>query len=234
MLSRFLEGGSLYKRNSFDQQDQGLPGSCTRLRRNGTRPHQYPTVCAWILDKKVFSEACAHAGLSKVAEDSFLDLIRSDAARLLRLRHPGVTYVVQALDENKNAMTMVTEPLFASVTNALGNVENVALVPKDLVKMEMNLKHGLLQITESLDFLQTNARVIHLTISLENVLITSSEVWKLGEFGFAISTDQVSIDLVNVQALIMLNMILKILSCLFNHPLQVISTKLCKDLEAYE
>ncbi|XP_022725041.1 SCY1-like protein 2 [Durio zibethinus] len=146
----------------------------------------------------VFSKACARAGLSKVAEDSFFDLIRSDATRLLRLRHPGVIHVVQALDENKNAMAMVTEPLFALVANALGNVENVALVPKDLVEMEMNLKHGLLQITESLDFHHNNARLIHLTMSFENVLITSSEAGKLGEFGFAISIDQVSSNLVNV------------------------------------
>ncbi|XP_022714614.1 SCY1-like protein 2 [Durio zibethinus] len=97
-------------------------------------------------------------------------------------------------------MAMVTEPLFTSVANTLGNDENVALVRKDLVEMEMNLKHGLFQITESLDFLHNNARLIHLTISLENVLITSSEAWKLGKFGFAISTDQVSSNLVNVQA----------------------------------
>lgn len=100
--------------------------------RDGTRPHQYPTVCVWVVDKKVLSEARARAGLSKVAEDSFFDLLRADAARLVRLRHPGVVHVVQALDENKNAMAMVTEPLFASVANALGNVENVATVPKDL------------------------------------------------------------------------------------------------------
>ncbi|MBA0746117.1 hypothetical protein Gogos_008660 [Gossypium gossypioides] len=142
--------------------------------RDATRPHQYPT-------------------------DSFFDLIRADAARLVRLRHPGVVHVVQALDENKNAMTMVTEPLFASVANAIGNVENVAKVPKDLKGIEMSLlevKHGLLQIAESLEFLHTNARLIHRALSPENVLITSSGAWKLGGFGFAISTDQASSDFV--------------------------------------
>ncbi|XP_022718200.1 SCY1-like protein 2 isoform X2 [Durio zibethinus] len=191
----------------LDQIGSAGPGLAWKLysakARDGTRPQQYPTVCVWVLDKKVLSEARARAGLSKVAEDSFFDLIRSDAARLVRLRHPGVVHVVQALDENKNAMAMVTEPLFASVANALGNVENVAKVPKGLVGMEMSLlevKHGLLQIAESLDFLHNNARLIHLAISPENVLITSSGAWKLGGFGFAISTDQVSSDLANVQA----------------------------------
>ncbi|KAK9047211.1 hypothetical protein V6N11_053061 [Hibiscus sabdariffa] len=100
--------------------------------RDATRLHQYPTVCVWVLDKKVLAEARARAGLSKIVEDSFFDLIRADAARLVRLRHPGVVHVVQALDENKNAMTMVTEPLFASVANAIGKVENVTNVPNDL------------------------------------------------------------------------------------------------------
>jgi SCY1-like protein 2 len=89
----------------------------------------------WVLDKKALSEARARAGLTKVAEDTFLDVIRADAARLVRIRHPGVVHVVQALDENKNAMAMVTEPLFASVANAIGNLENVGKVPKELKGM---------------------------------------------------------------------------------------------------
>ncbi|KAJ6360550.1 hypothetical protein OIU77_004545 [Salix suchowensis] len=119
------------------------------------------------------------------------------------IRHPGVVHVVQALDENKNAMAMVTEPLFASVANAIGNLENVGKVPKELKGMEMGLlevKHGLLQIAESLDFLHNNAHLVHRAISPENILITSSGAWKLGGFGFAITTDQASSDLTSSQA----------------------------------
>ncbi|XP_038717562.1 SCY1-like protein 2 isoform X1 [Tripterygium wilfordii] len=165
--------------------------------REGTRKQQYPVVCVWVLDKQALSEARTCAGLSKAAEDAFLDKIRADAGRLVRFRHPGVVHVVQALDENKNAMAMVTEPLFASVANALGNVENVANVPKELQGMEIGLlevKHGLLQIAESLDFLHNNARLIHQALSPENVFITSSGAWKLGGFGFTISADQASRD----------------------------------------
>ncbi|KAG6659159.1 SCY1-like protein 2 [Carya illinoinensis] len=191
----------------LDQIGSAGPGLVWKLysakARDSTRPQQYPTVCVWVLDKRVLSEARARTGLSKAAEDAFFDLIRADAGRLVRLRHPGVVHVVQALDENKNAMAMVTEPLFASVANALGNVENVAKVPKGLNGMEMSLlevKHGLLQIAESLDFLHNNARLIHRAISPENVLITSSGAWKLGGFGFAISTDQTSGDMASGQA----------------------------------
>ncbi|THG16945.1 hypothetical protein TEA_015750 [Camellia sinensis var. sinensis] len=191
----------------LDQIGSAGPGLVWKLysakaRSGSALSHQYPTVCVWLLDKRTLSEARVRAGLSKSVEDSFFDVVRADAARLVRLRHPGVVHVVQALDESKYAMAMVTEPLFASVANALGNVDNIAKVPKELKGMEMGLlevKHGLLQIAESLNFLHSNARLIHRAVSPESILITSSGAWKLGGFGFAISADQ-SGDVANVQA----------------------------------
>ncbi|KAA0039294.1 hypothetical protein IC582_020524 [Cucumis melo] len=191
----------------LDQIGSAGPGMAWKLysakARDSSRPQQYPTVCVWVLDKRVLSEARTRAGLSKSVEDSFLDLIRADAGRLVRLRHPGVVHVVQALDENKNAMAMVTEPLFASVANVIGNVENVAKVPKELNGLEMGLleiKHGLLQLAESLNFLHSNAHLIHRAISPENVLITSNGAWKLAGFCFAIPADQTSGDMATMQA----------------------------------
>ncbi|KAL0326440.1 UNVERIFIED_CONTAM: SCY1-like protein 2 [Sesamum radiatum] len=191
----------------IDQIASAGPGLAWKLYSARSRdthvPAVYPIVCVWMLDKKALSEARQRAGLSKAAEDAFLDVIRADAARLVRLRHPGVVHVVQALDESKNAMAMVTEPLFASVANALGNVENIPKVPKELKGMDMGLlevKHGLLQIAETLDFLHNNARLIHRAIAPESVLITSNGAWKLSGFGFAISTDQSSNDSAGMQA----------------------------------
>ncbi|KAL5231304.1 hypothetical protein ABZP36_030080 [Zizania latifolia] len=54
---------------------------------------------------------------------------------LVRLRHPSVLHVVQALDETKVAMAMATEPVFASVANTLGCLNNVDKVPKELKGM---------------------------------------------------------------------------------------------------
>ncbi|KAK7313970.1 hypothetical protein VNO77_39177 [Canavalia gladiata] len=189
----------------IDQIGSAGPGLAWRLysgrARDPSRQHQYPVVCVWVLDKRVLSEARMRAGLTKAAEDSFLDLIRTDATKLVRLRHPGVVHVVQGLDESKNAMAMVTEPLFASVANTLGNVENIPNLPKDLRGMEMGLlevKHGLLQIAESLDFLHNHAHLIHRAISPENILITLSGAWKLAGFGFAISATRTSGDSSNL------------------------------------
>ncbi|KAK6937961.1 Protein kinase domain [Dillenia turbinata] len=192
--------------------------------RGSAQTHKYPTVCVWVLDKRALSEARLRAGLSKAAEDSFFDIIRADAAKLVRLRHPGVVHVVQALDESKNAMAMVTEPLFASIANAIGNADNIDKVPKELKglvgnawprkgnknsglvkgKKEMGLleiKHGLLQVAETLEFLHNNARLVHQAISPEvTVLITSRGAWKLGGFGFAVSADRTSGDAAHMHA----------------------------------
>lgn len=183
--------------NQVGSAGPGLAWKLYSARARAGGSAQYPTVCVWMLDKRALSEGRSRAGLSKAAEDSFFNIIRQDAARLVRIRHPGVVHVVQALDENKNAMAMVTEPLFASIANAIGDVGNISEVPKELKGMEMGLlevKHGLLQVAESLDFLHNNAHLIHRAVAPESILITASGAWKLGGFGFAIPTDQASGD----------------------------------------
>ncbi|KAL9245150.1 hypothetical protein vseg_018832 [Gypsophila vaccaria] len=192
----------------LDQIGSAGPGLAWKLfsaRPRAAGVGQYAAVCVWMVDKRALSEARARAGLSKAAEDAFLDVLRGDAGRLVRIRHPGVVHVVQALDETKNSMAFVTEPLLASVANALGDLSNLGdNLPKELKSaMEMGLlevKHGLLQIAESLEFLHNNARLVHRAISPESILITASGAWKLGGFGFSISSDQAAGGLSNVQA----------------------------------
>ncbi|KAL5843232.1 hypothetical protein ACOSQ4_009190 [Xanthoceras sorbifolium] len=70
----------------------------------------------------------------------------------------------------------------------------------------LEMKHGLLQIAETLEFLHSNAHLIHRAIAPENVLlITSSGAWKLGGFSFATSTEQARGESATVQASIMLS-----------------------------
>ncbi|KAL5226030.1 hypothetical protein ABZP36_012669 [Zizania latifolia] len=94
------------------------------------------------LNMKTLTQALAKASAviektvtTTVQEDAFLDLVRVDATCLVRLRHLGMLHVVQALDETKAAMAMATEPVFASVANTLGCLDNVGKVPKELKGM---------------------------------------------------------------------------------------------------
>ncbi|KAL1823676.1 hypothetical protein ACET3Z_010454 [Daucus carota] len=74
--------------------------------------------------------------------------LERDSARLIRLRHPGVLHVVEALDDSKNALVMATELLFASVANVLGNVDNIAKVPKELKGMRYKAVESLREVEQ--------------------------------------------------------------------------------------
>lgn len=183
-----------------EQVGSGGPGLVWKLyagkHRNKAVSH-YQDVCVWFLDKKALGDARQRIGLSKAAEDLFLDIIRADAVRLVKLRHPGVVHVVQGLEESKGAMTMVTEPIFASIANTLGELDNVTTIPKELKGLKMGqleIKHGLLQLAESLSFLHNNARLIHRSLAPETVYVTAAGAWKLAGFGFSVSTDQAGTD----------------------------------------
>ncbi|KAJ7546397.1 hypothetical protein O6H91_08G038400 [Diphasiastrum complanatum] len=120
----------------LDQVGSGGPDQVWKLYlgkpRNKAAQAHNPEVCVWVLDKRALAEARQRVGISKAAEDAFLDIIRADAAQLMRLRHPGIVRVVQGLDDSKGSMVMVTEPIFASVANLLGYMENVPKIPKEL------------------------------------------------------------------------------------------------------
>lgn len=100
----------------YDLEDQigsagpGLAWKLYSAKPKSGASSQYPNVCVWVVDKRALTEVRTRAGLSKASEDSFLDILRADAGRLVRIRHPGVVHLVQALDESKNAMAFVTEP----------------------------------------------------------------------------------------------------------------------------
>ncbi|KAG0559084.1 hypothetical protein KC19_10G077800 [Ceratodon purpureus] len=185
----------------LDQVGSGGPDLIWKLYagrpRNKVAQMHNPEVCVWVLDKKALTDLRLRVGISKAAEDQFLDLVRQDAAQMMRLRHPGVVRVIQALDESKAAMAMVTEPIFASAANVLGRHDNIVKIPtelKDLELGQLEVKHGLLQLAETLDFLHNKARVLHRAISPESVYITSSGAWKLAGFGFSSSLDQSGAD----------------------------------------
>ncbi|KAF3638694.1 hypothetical protein FXO37_24256 [Capsicum annuum] len=93
--------------------------------------------------------------LSKAVEDSFFDIILADAAWLVSLRHSKVIHIVQALDESKKCMAIVTEPLFSSAANALGNSNSVFtlfwLMPPDWSEPSFSSTANALRKLDSID-----------------------------------------------------------------------------------
>ncbi|GAQ85294.1 Protein kinase family protein with ARM repeat domain [Klebsormidium nitens] len=149
-------------------------------------------VCVWLLDKRELTELGERRG-SRGTADRLLDVYRKDAQQLLRLRHPGIVRVIEPLDETKFAMAMVTEPVFCSLANVLKQFDNIKDVSEELQALEMSeleKKHGLLQLCETLSFIHDNARVLHRAINPSSVFITSGGAWKFACFGFALFLDK--------------------------------------------
>ena len=57
--------------------------------------------------------------------EALLALVRKDAAQMVKLRHPGLLNLVAPLEENRHHLALVTEPVFASVADALAKGANL-------------------------------------------------------------------------------------------------------------
>lgn len=86
--------------------------------------------------------------------------------------------VVEPVDESRTAIAFATEPIFASLSNLLGNYENLPQVSEDIRKFELDELEVLLRQPTFLGskcFLRSNARRQLLGFNLRPGLCT----WKL-------------------------------------------------------
>jgi len=80
--------------------------------------------------------------------------------------------------------------VFASLANALGQHDNLpSPVPVDLRSFKMfdvEIKYGLLQISEGLSFLHGSAKILHRNLSPESIVINEQGAWKICGFEYCI------------------------------------------------
>ena len=102
------------------------------------------------------------------------------------LRHPQILTVQHPLEESRDCLAFATEPVFASLANTLGQHENlptpVPLELRSFTMFDVEIKYGLLQISEGLQFLHSSAKMLHRNISPESIIINEQGAWKI--FGF--------------------------------------------------
>ena len=83
-------------------------------------------------------------------------------------------------------MAFATEPCFCSVSNALGNHENMpSPLPQEFAEyklFEVEIKYGLMQLAEALSFLHKDVKLLHRNICPESIIINSNGAWKLAGF----------------------------------------------------
>lgn len=102
------------------------------------------------------------------------DMLLNEAHILTKLRHPRVLAILRPAQDTKKAIIFETEPIFASLANILRDYTNIkpshALESFQLEPLE--IKIGILQIAEGLDFLHHNANLIHRNLCPSSIYLT--------------------------------------------------------------
>ena len=132
-------------------------------------------------------------------------MMKKGVGQLTRLRHPRILTVQHPLEESRDCLAFATEPVFASLANILGSqVGRFSLllkvmlvqdqlpspVPEQLRSHKMfdiEIKYGLLQISEGLAFLHDSAKMLHRNISPEAIVINEAGAWKICGFEYCLA-----------------------------------------------
>uniref|UniRef100_A0A3B3D6B5 SCY1 like pseudokinase 2 n=1 Tax=Oryzias melastigma TaxID=30732 RepID=A0A3B3D6B5_ORYME len=163
----------------------GGPGLCWRI-YNGTKKSTKQEVAVFVFDKKMIDK------YQKFEKDQIIDSLKKGVQQLTRLRHPRLLTVQHPLEESRDCLAFCTEPVFASLSNVLGQWDNLpSPVPKDIKEYKLydvETKYGLLQISEGLSFLHSGVKMVHGNLCLENIILNKSGAWKIMGFDFSISS----------------------------------------------
>ncbi|KRZ26313.1 SCY1-like protein 2 [Trichinella pseudospiralis] len=143
-------------------------------------------VSLWLFEKKLLDKFTTHSERNQV-----IDSIRRGVCQLTRLKHPYILTVEHPLEESRDSLAFCTEPIFASLANTLGRIDNMPpTIPAELDSFSfenVEVKHGLLTLLHALSFVHTDAHILHNNICPESIMITKRGCWKLAGFEFCSS-----------------------------------------------
>ncbi|KAK3878478.1 hypothetical protein Pcinc_016896 [Petrolisthes cinctipes] len=126
----------------------------------------------------------------KAEREAMFDRLRKGVSQLTRLRHPQVLTVQHPLEESRDTLAFATEPVFASLANVLGQNNNIPSPPPPLLKdfklNDVEIKYGLMQLSEGLAFLHNSVKIVHRNLCPENVVLNHQGAWKLFGFDFCV------------------------------------------------
>ncbi|VDN00875.1 unnamed protein product [Thelazia callipaeda] len=139
-------------------------------------------VSVWLFEKRNLEK------WPKYERELFAEILKRGVSQLTRLRHPCILVIEHPLEESRDSFAFCTEPVFASLANALGRLDNIASHPISLINFELldiEVRYGFFRIAEALSFLHIDARMMHRNISPESIIINDKGEWKLAGFDFA-------------------------------------------------
>ncbi|KRT78729.1 protein kinase, partial [Oryctes borbonicus] len=125
---------------------------------------------------------------NKADRDIILDTLKRGVTQLTKIRHPQVLTVQHPIEESRESLAFATEPVFASLANVLGHTFNMPQPTNltDYKLFDIEIKYGLLQLSEGLAFLHNDVKLLHKNICPESIIINQQGAWKIFGFDFCI------------------------------------------------
>ncbi|GJJ69431.1 SCY1-like protein 2 [Entomortierella parvispora] len=156
----------------------------------GTKRTTGQEVAVFIFEKNIVDSISSlrRQAPSKRDQERVYEFLKKEASQLARLRHPCMLEVVEPVDESRTAIAFATEPIFASLSNLLGNYENLPQVSEDIRKFELDeleIQKGLLQLGKGLQFCHNDAKIVHGNLVPDAIFVNAKGDWKIAGFGFS-------------------------------------------------
>uniref|UniRef100_T1HAT6 Protein kinase domain-containing protein n=1 Tax=Rhodnius prolixus TaxID=13249 RepID=T1HAT6_RHOPR len=149
--------------------------------------------------------------VTELLRGSVRQLERSRHPKILQLNITKIKYlntfnlrhVIHSVEESGETLAFASEPVLASLANILAYQEGGGGGPggpatgasqlqtaprhphaKEYHFLDIELKYGILQITEALSFLHYSGHVLHRNVCPSSILVTKKGTWKLGGLEF--------------------------------------------------
>ncbi|GIY74646.1 SCY1-like protein 2 [Caerostris darwini] len=123
-------------------------------------------------------------------KETITEILRFSVRQLDRLKHPKLLTLYHPIEESNDALAFATEPVLGTLANVLGSLEerlpqNLPPIVKEYTFLDLEIKYGLLQLTEALCFLHYSCKLIHRNLCPQSVIINKRGTWKLAGLEFA-------------------------------------------------
>ncbi|CAL1271739.1 unnamed protein product [Larinioides sclopetarius] len=123
-------------------------------------------------------------------KETITEILRFSVRQLDRLKHPKLLTLYHPIEESNDTLAFATEPVLGTLANVLGCLEerlpqNLPPIVKEYTFLDLEIKYGLLQLTEALCFLHYSCKLIHRNLCPQSVIINKRGTWKLAGLEFA-------------------------------------------------
>ncbi|XP_065070532.1 SCY1-like protein 2 [Rhopilema esculentum] len=163
------------------------PGLCWKV-FEGKKKTTGQEVSVFVLEKKLIDS------YDKRERDPITEMFRKGPQQLAKLRHPRLLTIQHTIEESRDSLAFATEPVFASLANALGKHE---MLPQQAIEelrtyelFDVEKVYGLLQVAEGLAFLHNDVKLLEGDLTPSNIVITKDGQWKLAGFSFSLPSEQ--------------------------------------------